>query len=82
MTISRLVKSSVPASAAALDYFNAKFTTKQTVTLTVVTQAGAVVRITQQRTLTNTARGAPALAGGRIRGYTFTMDKPTIEQIE
>jgi hypothetical protein len=66
---------------AALDYFNADFTSKQTVTLTVTGPGGSVFRVTQQRTLTNTVDGAPRLAGGRIRGYTFTMEKPKIERV-
>jgi hypothetical protein len=65
----------------ALNTFNANFTTNQTVTLTVTTSTGRTVQVTQQRTLTNNTSGAPPLAGGRIRGYTFTMDKPKIEII-
>ncbi len=64
---------------AALNKLNANFTTQQKVTLTLTTSAGIVVRVTQERTLTNTAQGAPALAGGAVKGYTFTMQKPTIE---
>jgi hypothetical protein len=67
---------------AALDKLNADFTTLQKVTLTVTTNTGVVVRVTQERTLTNTVRGAPSLARGAIRGYTFTMEKPKIEVVK
>jgi RHS repeat-associated protein len=75
------IRGNQASERAALDYLNADFTSKQTVTLTVVSPGGSVVRVTQQRTLTNTVRGAPSLAGGLIRGYTFTMEKPKIERI-
>jgi RHS repeat-associated protein len=67
---------------AAVDHFNKDFTTEQTLKLTVTTSTGRVVQVTQKRTLTNTTPGAPKIAGGRIRGYTFTMEKPKIEAIK
>lgn len=63
----------------ALNKLNADFTTKQTLNLYVTTKTSATVRVTQERTLTNVIKGAPSLAGGLIRGYTFTMGKPRIE---
>jgi len=75
----------VPKSEAeqrsALTTFNQDFVTRQRITLTVTTSTGREVRVTQERTLTNKVPGAPSLAGGRIRGYTFTMEKPKIEII-
>lgn len=74
---------SVPKSEAeqrsALNTLNQDFTTRQRLTLTIVTDTGRTVRVTQERTLTNTVSGAPPLAGGRIRGYTFTMSKPKLK---
>ena len=64
---------------AALQFFNEDFTINQTVTATVVTYTGMSATVTQQRTLTNMVRGAPSLAGGAIRGYTFTMSQPKIQ---
>jgi RHS repeat-associated protein len=60
--------------------FNQPFTTKQRITLTVVTSTGITAQVTQVRTLTNTVPGAPTIQG-RIGGYTFTMEKPTIRII-
>jgi hypothetical protein len=73
-----------PTSRAELDSaintFNQDFTTRQRLTLTVVTETGMTVRVTQERTLTNKVPGAPSIQG-YVRGYTFTMGKPTIEII-
>lgn len=71
----------VPTSTAGLDRavsrFNADFTTRQRLTLTVVTSTGITAQVIQERTLTNRG-GAPGAIQGVIRGYTFTMGKPTI----
>ena len=73
---------SVPAGASeqrnALQFFNKDFTTNQTATFIVVPNNGIAVTVTQQRALTNMVPGAPPIAGGAIRGYTFTMAKPKI----
>ena len=73
-----------PTSRAQLDSaistFNQDFTTRQRITLTIVTETGTTVRVTQERTLTNMDRRAPSIQG-YVRGYTFTMGKPTIEFI-
>jgi RHS repeat-associated protein len=66
----------------AIKHFNKEFTTAQTLTLTVTTETGMSVKVTQQRTLTNTVAGAPPIAGGLIKGYTFTMEKPKIEVVK
>ena len=70
------------AQMDAIDHFNADFTTEQTLKLTVTTSTGSVVQVTQKRTLTNMTPGASKIAGGLIRGYTFTMEKPKIEKIK
>ena len=70
------------ARRIAIDHFNADFTTEQTLKLTVTTSTGSVVQVTQKRTLTNMTPGASKIAGGLIRGYTFTMEKPKIEKIK
>jgi hypothetical protein len=67
------------AQRNAIDVANKDFTTTQTVTLTVLPEAGPPATVTQQRTLTNTAPGARPIAGGAIRGYTFTMEQPKIK---
>jgi RHS repeat-associated protein len=69
------------AERAALDKLNKNFITKQRFNLDVVTDGGAHIRVTQVRTLTNEVRGAPSIARGAIRGYTFTMEKPTISLV-
>ena len=72
----------VPESASdqrnAIQFFNKEFMTNQVVTFTVVPDNGIAGTVTQQRTLTNMVPGAPPIAGGAIRGYTFTMETPKI----
>jgi hypothetical protein len=63
---------------AVLDNFNRPFVTRQLITVMLITDTGARVRVTQERTLTNQTPGAGNIAGGRIRGYTFTMGQPQI----
>lgn len=66
-----------PEEAATTILFNKPFTTRQLFTLTVKARSGITVTITQERTLTNQLHGAPPIAGG-VRGYTFSMEAPTI----
>jgi RHS repeat-associated protein len=66
---------------AAAKTLNQDFTTSQRLKLTVTTDTGRVVQVTQQRTLTNTAPGAPTIQGV-VRGYTFTMEQPKMELIK
>lgn len=72
----------VPVTAdeqrAAINYLNQDYTNSQTVTISVVPDNGVSATVVQQRTLTNTTRGTPAIAGGAIRGYSFTMKSPTM----
>jgi hypothetical protein len=63
---------------SALQFFNKDFTINQTVTISIVADNGMSATVTHQRSLTNVSPGAPAIAGGAIRGHTFTMDKPKI----
>jgi RHS repeat-associated protein len=74
---------SVPTTAAEADKaiatLNQDFTTKQTATYTVKPDNGPTATVTHERSLTNTVSGAPPLGGGRVRGYTFTMEKPKIK---
>jgi hypothetical protein len=76
----------MPTDAAgerkALEFLNKDFTSEQTLKATVKTSNGTVIKVTQKRTLTNMTPGAPKLANGLIRGYTFTMQKPTIEIVK
>ena len=65
----------------AVAKFNQDFTSRQRLTLTLVTDSGATVRVTQERTLTNMNRSAPPIQN-IVRGYTFTMGKPRIEIIK
>jgi hypothetical protein len=63
----------------AVDFFNEAINHKQTVTFTVTPENGPKATVTQERTLTNTAPDTPRIAGGLIRGYTFSMQKPKIK---
>ena len=78
-----LVSNSVPMSEGTqkiVDRFNKDFVTRQEITLTITTSAGVEVKVTQERTLTNMAPGLKPLERFQtIRGYTFTMQKPTIQ---
>lgn len=74
----RTVPNTADEQRAAIDYLNKDYTNSQTVTISVVPDNGVSATVVQQRTLTNTAPGAPAIAGGAIRGYTFTMKPPAI----
>jgi hypothetical protein len=58
--------------------FNRPFVTKQLITVTVTTNSGIVVRVTQERTLTNQEPGAGRISRGLIGGYTFKMEQPQI----
>jgi len=75
----------VPSSREQLDRavatFNQDFTTRQRLTLTLVTDSGVTVRVTQERTLTNMDRSAPTIQE-RVKGYRFTMGKPRIEIVK
>ena len=74
---------SVPKSEGeqkqALDKFNENYTNKQIVTFTVTPENGPKATVTQERTLTNQVPGAPRIAQGYIKGYTFSMEKPRIK---
>ena len=62
------------AGQQAINELNKPFVTRQLFTLTVVPNGGGCpVTVTQERTLTNMAPGAPPLANGQIKGYTFSM---------
>lgn len=63
---------------AVVNNFNKPFVTRQLITITLTTDTGISVRVTQERTLTNKTPGAGRIAGGLIGGYTFTMGQPTI----
>jgi RHS repeat-associated protein len=62
---------------AIIANFNKPFVTKQLITITLTTNSGLMVQVTQERTLTNRPAGPP-IARGLIGGYTFTMGKPQI----
>jgi hypothetical protein len=63
----------------AISDLNKPFVTGQQNTITVIPDGGAPpLTIIHERNLNNTTPGAPPLAGGLIKGYTFTMDKPKI----
>ncbi len=59
-----------------LDNFNKPFVTKQLITVTVTATDGRGAVVTQVRNLNNKTQGVPRIAGGRIRGHTFTMEEP------
>lgn len=63
----------------AIDFFNKDFNHKQTVTFIVTPENGPKATVTQERTLTNTNADTPRIAGGLIRGYTFSMEAPKIK---
>jgi RHS repeat-associated protein len=75
----------VPVSQAQFDQavreFNKDFITRQIITITVKPSNGVPFKVSQERTLTNRVPGAQPTAGGRIRGYTFTMNTPVIEGV-
>lgn len=64
---------------AAIQKLNEAFTTDQTATFTVVPTSGPPATVTHKRSLTNTTPGAPPIAGGAIKGYTFKMEAPKIK---
>jgi RHS repeat-associated protein len=63
----------------AVAFFNEDYDHKQMVTFTVMPENGPKATVTQERALMNTAPNTAPIAGGLIRGYTFSMDKPKIK---
>lgn len=51
---------------AIIANFNKPFVTKQLITITLTTNSGIAVRVTQERTLTNQTPGAAPIAGGLL----------------
>jgi hypothetical protein len=76
---------SLPSTAAqqraVVDNFNKPFVTRQRIIVTLTTDSGLRLRVSQERTLTNLTSGAGRIALGFITGYTFTMGPPQITLI-